>query len=118
MEGGQKKNVPSQQIPPQARAAQGPFVQRGCQPPATAPSPTSALPGHLQLFRCLKDAIMPCMPRGANTKGTAEVCLDLAHAYPILAPMAEMSLIPHTTTAWRTHGQGAASTARPLCPSR
>lgn len=56
---------------------------------------------------------MPCAPRGANSKGIAVVCLALAHAYPILAPMAKMSLVPHIITAWRTQGHGAASTEGP-----
>jgi len=92
--GGEKKNVPSQQIPPQARAAQGPFVQHGCQPPAAAPSHTLALPRHPWLFRCPKDAITPFAPRGANGRGSAKPCLALACTYPILSPMAEMGAIP------------------------
>lgn len=110
---GEKKNVPSQQIPPQARAAQGPFVQCRCQPPTAAPSPSSALPRHPRLHRCLKDAIMVCAPK-EPTAG-----LVRSHAWrwhvptPILAPTANSSPVHGTDTAWRMQGHCAAGTEGP-----
>lgn len=91
----------------------GPFVRHRCQPPTAAPSPTLALPKHPQLFQCPKDAITPCAPRGANSRGSTELCPALACAYPTLAPTAKMSLVPCTDTAWRTQGHGAASSEGP-----
>lgn len=91
----------------------GPLSGTDASPPASAPSPTSALPRHPRLFRCPKDSITPCVPRGSSSRRSTKLCPALACAYPTLAPTAELSLVPCTTTAWRTQGHGAAGPEGP-----